>query len=82
MVVGLKLAETPAGRPPADSEIAELNPPETEVVAVDVPEVPWTMVSAAGLTDKEKLGVAPLVMVRVSPALWVKPPPLPVTVME
>ena len=40
MVLGLKLAVTPAGRPEADNEMAELNPPViVEVIAV-LPEAP------------------------------------------
>lgn len=38
--VGLKLAVTPAGRPEADSEIAELKPPLTVVEIVVLPELP------------------------------------------
>lgn len=38
---GLKLAVTPAGRPEADSVIAELNPPVTVVEIVVLPELPW-----------------------------------------
>ena len=41
MDVGLKLAVTLDGRPVADKAIAELKPPETVVVIVDVPELPW-----------------------------------------
>lgn len=66
---GLKLAETPAGMPLAENEIAALNPPLTEVVAVAVPELPCTTVMAPGETDSEKLGVAPLVMVRLRGAV-------------
>jgi hypothetical protein len=35
---GLKLAVTPAGKPEADSEIAELNPPVTLVEIVVLPD--------------------------------------------
>jgi hypothetical protein len=38
--VGLKLAVTPVGTPEAESETAELNPPEPVVLIVDVPELP------------------------------------------
>ena len=37
---GLKLAVTPVGTPDADRETAELKPPLTVVVMVDVPELP------------------------------------------
>jgi hypothetical protein len=38
--VGLKLAVTPLGRPEAESETAELNPPLTLVEIVLLPELP------------------------------------------
>lgn len=38
--VGLKLAVTPVGKPVAESETAELNPPEPFVVTVVVPVRP------------------------------------------
>src|SRR5947207_375687 len=55
--VGLKLAVAPVGRPLAESEIAELKPPETVVLIVDVPEVPCTSGSEAGdaLIEKSAL---------------------------
>ena len=37
---GLKLAITPVGKPEAESEIAELNPPLTAVEMVVLPELP------------------------------------------
>ena len=40
MDVGLKLTLTPVGWPLAVKAIAELNPPETEVVIVDAPLLP------------------------------------------
>jgi hypothetical protein len=40
MEAGLKLAVTPEGRPEAESEIAELKPPLTEVETVLLPEAP------------------------------------------
>src|SRR5437764_13826064 len=45
---GLKEAVTPAGRPEADSEMAELKPPETAVVIVEVPVPPCAMEAAVG----------------------------------
>ena len=39
-VGGLKLTVTPPGWPVADKVIAELRPPETAVVIVDVPLLP------------------------------------------
>src|ERR1700677_4940197 len=48
MDVGLKAAVTPVGRPEADKAIAELNPPETVVVMVEVPVAPWAMETEVG----------------------------------
>jgi hypothetical protein len=62
--VGLKLAVTPAGRPEADNEIAELNPPLTEVEIVLLPDVPWATDKLVGEALKVKLGVAVAVIVR------------------
>ena len=39
---GAKLAVTPAGKPDAESEIAELNPPLTLVEMEELPDVPCT----------------------------------------
>ena len=38
--VGLKVAVTPVGNPEADNETAELKPPLTVVVSVELPELP------------------------------------------
>lgn len=40
MEAALKLAVTPVGNPETDSATAELKPPVTVVVIVDVPDVP------------------------------------------
>jgi hypothetical protein len=56
--VGLKLAVTPAGRPEADREIAELNPPVTVVEIVPLPELPWDTDRLVGEALKLKLGAA------------------------
>src|SRR5437016_12503711 len=61
--VGLKLAVTPEGRPEADSEIAELKPPLTEVEIVLLPELPWVTDKLVGEALRLKLGVAVAVMV-------------------
>ena len=45
---GLNAAVTPLGRPEAESEIAELNPPETAVVRVEVPVLPATTETEVG----------------------------------
>jgi hypothetical protein len=77
--VGLKLTVTPLGWPVADSVIAELNPPETAVVIVDVPLEPWATETEAG--EGEMLKVAVLVTVKVTVVWFVIPPPVPVTVI-
>lgn len=46
--VGLKLTVTPAGWPLAVNATAESNPPETEVVIVEVPLPPCTTETEAG----------------------------------
>lgn len=55
---GLKLAVTPAGRPEADSEIAELNPPVTLVEIVVLPDCPCVTDKLVGDALKLKSGVA------------------------
>ncbi len=57
MDVGLKLTVTPPGWPVADKAIAELKPPETEVVIVDVaPLPPRTTVTEAGEAEIREIG--------------------------
>jgi hypothetical protein len=48
MEAGLNDALAPAGRPDADSEMAELKEPEIVVEIVEVDEVPCTTESALG----------------------------------
>src|SRR5208282_1417053 len=55
--VGLKLTVTPAGWPVAERATAELKPPETAVVIVDVSLPPWTTETEAGEADKVKFGL-------------------------
>src|SRR5882724_11399578 len=55
--LGLKAAVTPAGRPEAESEMAELKPPETAVVIVEVPVLPCTIETEAGAAAIVKSGV-------------------------
>ncbi len=62
--LGLKLAVTPDGKPDADSEIAELNPPLTVVEIVLLPDEPWTTNRLAGDALRLKLGVAVAVIVK------------------
>ncbi len=56
MEVGLKLTVTPAGWPVADKAIAELKPPDTAVVMVDVPLFPCTTETEVGEAEMVKLG--------------------------
>lgn len=56
--VGLKLTVTPVGAPVAVSAIAELKPPETAVVMLDVPLLPTTTETEVGDTARVKAGVA------------------------
>ena len=81
MLVGLKLAVTPEGKPLADSAIAELNPPEMAAVIVEFPEPPGATVTELGLADSEKPGVVLELIVRLMLAVSFSPPPLPVMVM-
>src|SRR6266481_4740548 len=60
---GLKLAVTPAGRPEADRETAELKPPLTVVETVVFPEVPCVTNRLAGEALMVKFGVATALMV-------------------
>jgi hypothetical protein len=66
MDVGLKLAVTPEGRPDADNEIAELNPPLTEVEIVLLPEPPCVTDTLVGEALMLKSGVAVAVMVNAT----------------
>ena len=81
MLVGLKLAVTPVGRPDALSAIAESKPPATVVLTLLVPEEPCAMVTDAGEAEIVKLGVLPELTVSEILAVWVTPPPVPVTVI-
>jgi len=74
--VVLKPIVTPLGWPLAVKAIAELNPPETAVVIVDVPLLPSFTVIAVGEAEKVKAGVAADVTVRVTEAVCVIPPPV------
>jgi hypothetical protein len=82
MDAGLNAAVTPVGRPEAERAIAELNPPETAVVMVELPVLPAATESEVGEADRVKAGVAAAVTVSETVAVWVMPPPVPVTVME
>ena len=55
--VGLKPTVTPVGWPLADREMAELKPPVTVLVMVELPELPCATVSEAGEAERLKPGV-------------------------
>ena len=75
---GLKATVTPVGWPEAESATAALKPPETVVEIVTLPAVPWVIVVEVGDAAMVKSGA---VTVRVTVAVWVVLPPVPVTVM-
>ena len=75
------MAVTPEGRPEALGAIAELKPPETVVVTLLVPEEPCAIVTDVGEAEIAKFGVPPELMVSDTVAVWVTPPPVPVTVI-
>ena len=53
---GAKLAVTPAGKPEAESETAELKPPLIVVEIVELPDVPCTTERLVGDALSEKFG--------------------------
>ena len=81
MDVGLKLTVTPVGWPVADKAIGALKPPETAVVIVDVPLLPWTTESEVGAAEMVKLGLAVAVTVSETMVVSIVLPEVPVTVM-
>src|SRR6478609_3216188 len=80
MDAGLKLAVTPAGKPEADNDTAELKPPLTVVETVELPEVPWVTDKLAGVALTAKSGVAAELIVRPMMVVCVTVPPVAVTV--
>lgn len=81
MDVGLNAAVTPVGMPDADNAIAELNPPETKVVMVDLPVLPCATETDVGEAASVKAGTGAEVTVSEMVAVCVIPPPAPLTVM-
>ena len=69
VVVGLKLAVTPLGKPLAVNDTALANPFKRVMEIVLVPLDPWLTVRLDGLGDKLKSAVPPDPTVRVSVAL-------------
>lgn len=68
--VGVKAMVTPVGCPVADNEMAELNPPVTVLVMVDVAEPPCATETEAGAAERRKPGAAELpasALIRAAP---------------
>jgi len=82
MLVGLKPAVTPEGRPLADRAMALLNPPETAAVMLVVAVDPSCTVTELGLAVSVKFGVELEETVSETMVVCVTPPPVPVMVME
>ncbi len=76
--VGLRVTVTPVGWPVAVRAIAELNPPPTEVLMVELPAWPWRTETAPGEDEMLNDGVdeEPPVRAARRPALGL---PHPVT---
>ena len=81
MDVGLKVEVTPDGRPLAIKVTAELNPPVTVLVIVEVPELPLDTVIEVGEAVSVKLPLTGAVTVRVTVVVCTRLPLVPVTVI-
>ena len=79
--VGLKTPVTPDGTPVADSATAPLKPPETVVVTTAYPLWPCSSDPEVGETEMAKVPATAAVTVSDTVAVWVIPPPVPVTVI-
>ena len=77
--VGLNAAVVPEGSPDTLSAIAELKLPAIVVEIILVPLAPCATETEAGEAEIVKL--AGPVTVRLTVAVWVAPPPVPVTVI-
>lgn len=80
MLLGLKVMDCALPCPEADKLIAELKPPETVVVMVDVPELPRATLIDVGDALMVKLGVVP-VTVKETVVVSTVLPEVPVTLM-
>ena len=76
---GLKLADTPAGIPLAESEIRLSKPPEIAAVMVELALPPSAAVTDVGFAESAKPGLA--VIVRVTLVVLVSAPPVPAMTM-
>jgi len=79
--VGLKATVTPVGWPLADNAIAELKPPETAVVSVEVPLLPCATETEVGEAASVKAGTGAEVTVSETLAVCVMLSPEPVMVI-
>ena len=79
--VGLKLPVTPDGMPVADKAIVPLKPPETVVVTTAYPLWPCSRYPEVGETEMANVPAEAAVTVSDTVAVWVIPPPVPVTVI-
>ena len=79
--VGLIVAVTPAGMPLALSAMAELKPPESAVLIVELPLAPCATETDVGEALSVKPGTGVAVTVSVMVAAWVMLPPVPLTVI-
>ena len=79
--LGLKLTDCEFPAPEADKLIAELNPPDTAVVIVEVPELFRATLIDVGDAPIVKFGFVP-VTVKLTVVVSVVLPDFPLTVME
>ena len=79
--VGLNTPVTPVGTPVADSATAALKPPDTVVVTNAYALWPRARDPAVGETEIAKAPAVAAVTVSDTVAVWVIPPPVPVTVI-
>lgn len=79
--LGVKVTLCALPCPEADKVIAELKPFSAAVVIVEVPDLPLATVIAVGDAVMVKSALAAAVTVRVTEAVCVMPPPVPVTVI-
>lgn len=78
---GLKLAVTPVGAPLAVNAIAELKPPETAVVMVELPLLPCATETEVGEEEIVKAGTGAEVTTNETDAVCVMLSPVPVIVI-
>src|SRR5207244_8157708 len=81
MLVGEKLAVTPAGTPEALSDIALLKPPATAVDTVVAPLLPLATLTDVGDAESVKLGVVVALIVKPTEVACESVPLAPVTVI-